>query len=209
MSVLDFLSPSAAAPSGAFRPLARSSMDRRQRDAGATFEERDGWLVPVAIPGEGERLATVGIADLSHLGKLELAPSVAGGAIDDDDAVAVHRISPRRTLLLCATARTAALHERLAEHGAVLDVTASLGVLALVGPETETLVRRLTHLHEIPSSGELAHVNTVHLLARPGGGVMLVFPQEFGDYLWEVVVDRAEPLGGGPVGVDAIGGPGA
>jgi hypothetical protein len=49
-------------------------------------------------------------------------------------------------------------------------------------------------------------VNTVHLLPRPGGGVLLAFPQEFGDYLWEVVVDRAQPLGGGPVGVDAIGG---
>ncbi len=201
MTVLDFLSPSAAVANGSFRPLARSSMDRRQRDLGATFVERDGWLVPVAIPGESDHLGTVGIADLSHLGKLEAATPVEGA-----DLVAVHRISPRRTLVLCEGPQTGAVRERLAEGGPVLDVTAALGVLALVGPSTETLVRRLTHLHEVPSSGEVAHVNTVHLLPRPGGGVLLAFPQEFGDYLWEVVVDRAQPLGGGPVGVDAIGG---
>jgi len=205
MSVLDFLSPSAAAPAGAFRPLARSSMDRAQREAGAEFEEREGWLVPVALPGEAERLAAVGVADLSHLGKLELAGPLSG-AEEVAGVVVTHVISPRRTLVLCETARTPAVREALSVHGAVLDVTAGLGVLALVGPEVGTLVRRLTHLHEIPSSGELAHVNTVHVLARPGGGVLLVFPQEYGHYLWEVAVDRAQPLGGGPVGVDAIGG---
>ena len=45
-----FLSVDAAA-AGA---LARSALDRAQRDLGATFEERDGWLVPVSIPGEEE-----------------------------------------------------------------------------------------------------------------------------------------------------------
>ena len=27
---------------------------------------------------------------------------------------------------------------------------------------------------------------------------LIVFPQEYGHYLWEVVVDAAGPLGGGP-----------
>ena len=208
MSVLDFLSPSRAVAIGDVRPLARSSMDRHQREAGATFVERDGWLVPTSIPGESEHLSAVGIADLSHLGKLEVSGSAPGTdqPVSGAGVVAVHRISPRRTLVLCETAQTTALHESLAEQGRVLDVSAALGVLALVGPEAQTLIHRLTHLHELPSSGELAHVNTVHLLARSDGGVTLVFPQEFGHYLWEVVVDRAEPLGGGPVGVDAIGG---
>jgi len=47
VSVLEFLSVSAASEGA----LARSSMERAQRDAGARFEERDGWLVPVSIPG--------------------------------------------------------------------------------------------------------------------------------------------------------------
>ena len=46
----------AAASAGA---VARSAIRPRQRDLGATFEERDGWLVAVSIPGEEEH-ASVG-----------------------------------------------------------------------------------------------------------------------------------------------------
>jgi glycine cleavage system aminomethyltransferase T len=202
---LDFLSPARAADRAPFHPVARSSMARRQRDAGATFEERDGWLVPVSIPGEAERLAAAGIADLSHLGKVEVGGP--GGPVEGDGIV-WYRISPRRALVVCPTGETPGLLERLAgdfEHA--LDVSASLSILALAGPEAWTVVRRLTHLHHAPSSGEAAHVNTVHLL-DVDGCLWLVFPQEYGDYLWEVAVDRAESLGGGPIGIDALPGAG-
>lgn len=203
MSTLDFLSPGRAAPVGDFHPLARSSMERRQRDAGATFAERDGWLVPVSIPGEAERLERVGIADLSHLGKIEVRGP--GGPVEGD-GVHWYRISPRRALVLCPTAHTVRLHERLAsEFELALDVTAQHGILAIAGPERDTVVRRMTHLHDFPCSGEVAHVNTIHAL-EVDGALWMVFPQEFGHYLWEVAVDRAEPLGGGPVGVDALKG---
>ena len=47
------------------------------------------------------------------------------------------------------------------------------------------------------SSAQLAHVRA--LVARPDDDrYLIVFPQEYGHYLWEVVVDAAEPLGGGP-----------
>lgn len=206
---LAFLSPAEAAQSGSFQPVARSPMSRRQAEAGARFDERDGWRVPVALPGEDALLATVGIADLSHLGKLEVrgAGDGAGGqtsAGSDVGVLASYAISPRRTLVLCETAVTGALREQLAEqHGFVLDVTAAYGVLALAGPQADTLLRRLTHLHSFPASGEVAHVNGVHVLERPAG-YWLVVPQELGDYLWEVAVDRAQPLGGGPVGVDVL-----
>jgi glycine cleavage system aminomethyltransferase T len=72
MTYLDFLSPDAAREQTGFRPVAKSSMERRQRDAGASFEERLGWLVPVSFPGETEWIATVGVAVLSHLSKFEV-----------------------------------------------------------------------------------------------------------------------------------------
>ena len=72
MNHLDFLSPDRASDELGFSPVLKSSMERRQRDAGASFEERDGWLVPVGFPGEADRLKSVGIADLSHLGKIEV-----------------------------------------------------------------------------------------------------------------------------------------
>ena len=66
---LSFLSVDAAADHGDIHPVAVSAIERAQRDLGATFEERGGWLVPVSIPGE-EQHDAVGIADVSHLTKL-------------------------------------------------------------------------------------------------------------------------------------------
>ena len=105
-SELAFLSVDAAADRGGFHPVAKSAIERAQRDLGATFEERDGWLVPVSIPGEDERLAAVGIADVSHQTKLELRP--AGAPIEGDDVV-WYEISPRRALLLCPPSLAAAV----------------------------------------------------------------------------------------------------
>jgi glycine cleavage system aminomethyltransferase T len=125
------------------------------------------------------------------------APEPAG------DGVVTYAISPRRGLLLFPADRAAAVRERLAGASFVLDVTAQHGILALVGPEAPTVLRRLTHLHRFPSGGSVAHV-TAHVLER-GGGYWIVFPQEYGHYLYEVAVDRASALGGGPVGTDALG----
>ena len=83
-----------------------------------------------------------------------------------------------------------------------LDVTGAYSVIAIAGPEAQTVLRRMTHLHHFPSGGEIAHVQG-HVLERDGGYWVLC-PQEYGHYVWEVAVDRASALGGGPVGVDAL-----
>jgi glycine cleavage system aminomethyltransferase T len=188
MSALEFLSVPAAGDGA----LAKSSMERAQREAGARFEERDGWLVSVALVGEEAHRETVGIADLSHLSKLEVRPALDG--VDDKNAVH-YRISPRRSLVIGGSPRI--------EGRLVLDVTGALGILALVGPEAGTVIRRLTHLHAFPSGGEVAHI-TAHVLNPAENAYWIVFPQEYGHYLWHVAVDVAGPLGGGPVGVDSL-----
>ena len=188
MTALEFLSVSGASDGA----VAKSSMERAQRDAGARFEERDGWLVPVSIPGEEEHVAAVGIADLSHLSKYEVRPALETMAEED---VVHHRISPKRSLVIGASSRP--------EGALVLDLTGALGILAVVGPQATTVIRRLTHLHHFPSGGEVAHI-TAHVLNPRPEAFWIVFPQEYGHYLWEVAVDRAEPLGGGPIGVDAL-----
>lgn len=203
-SVLSFMSPGAASDAGGFHPVARSPLDRRFREAGATFAERDGWAVPVSVPGEREHLAAVGVADLSHLGKIEVRTAAGATFAIDEPGVVVYAISPRRTLVLCPTAATRGLHERLAaEHPLVLDVTAQHAIVAIFGPEAGTLLRRMTHLHHFPSGGEVAHV-TAHVLEQDGG-YWIVCAQEYGHYMSEVAVDRASALGGGLVGVDALG----
>lgn len=198
MSALRFLSPSGALDAKGFHPVARSSMDRRQRDAGATFEERDGWLVPVSIPGEAERVAVAGVADLSHLAVTEVRPS---DPVLSGEGLVWYRLSGRRSFVFGDAAATAALRAQVGDRF-TLDLSGALGIIALCGEEADTVVRRLTHLHHFPASGEVAHVNA-HVL-KPGKAYWLVFAQEHGHYLWNVVVDRAAALGGGPIGVDAL-----
>src|SRR5262245_41521780 len=98
MTALDFLSPDRAKVDTGFTPALRSSMERHQRDAGAQFEERDGWLVPVRFSGEADRLRQVGIADLSHLGKLEV---FGDGAREERPDLVWYPYRPGRALVLC------------------------------------------------------------------------------------------------------------
>ena len=113
MSGLAFLSVDGAADHGDFHPVAKSAIERAQRDLGATFEERHGWLVPTSIPGEEAHLTTVGIADASHQTKLELRPA---GAPIGGDGVVWYEISPRRALVLCPPASAASVRGRAGDR---------------------------------------------------------------------------------------------
>jgi len=215
---LSFLSVDAATDHGDIDPVAVSAIERAQRDLGATFEERSGWLVPVSIPGEEER-AAVGIADLSHLTKLEVRPADApsgdwlnpgtsanepGARLQPATGTPVwYGISPRRALVLCAPQLAASVREQLGDRFS-LDVTGAYSVIAIVGPEADTVLRRMTHIDHFPSGGEIAHVQG-HVL-RCEGGYWVLCAQELGQFVWEVAVDRASALGGGSIGVDALPG---
>jgi glycine cleavage system aminomethyltransferase T len=198
--VLDFLSPSLARDADRFHPVARSAAERLFRAAEATFVERDGWLVATAVPAEDDHLARVGIADLSHLGTLDLRPARAADV--QGDGVTTYRLSPRRALVLYPQAARSAVGEQVSGGGLVVDVTGAYTVLALTGPEARALVARLTHLHHFPSGGEVAHV-TGHVLPA-GAGYRILVAQEHGHYVAEVALDCARPLGGGLVGVDVL-----
>jgi glycine cleavage system aminomethyltransferase T len=179
--------------------LARSAIDRAQRDLSAIFEERDGWLVAVTIPGEDEHEA-VGVADLSAMTKIEVRP--AGAAIEGDGVV-WYPISERRGLVLCPPSQGDAVRGQVGDRFS-LDVTGAYAVIAIVGPEADTVLRRMTHIDHFPSGGEIAHVQG-HVL-RCEGGYWVLCAQELGQFVWEVAVDRASALGGGPIGVDALPG---
>jgi glycine cleavage system aminomethyltransferase T len=180
--------------------VARSAIDRAQRDLGAVFEERDGWLVPVSIPGEEEHEA-VGIADLSALTKIEVRSEESGAWLEPGTGAVWYAVSPRRGLVLCPPSMGDDVRSQIGDRFS-LDVTGAWSVIAIAGPEAQTVLRRMTHLHHFPSGGEIAHIQG-HVLAR-GGSYWVLVPQELGHYVWEVAVDRASALGGGAVGVDAL-----
>jgi glycine cleavage system aminomethyltransferase T len=200
--VLDFLSPSLAHDADGMHPVARSAAERVFAAAGAIFDERDGWRVPTIVSDAERNLASAGIADLSHLGKLDVRPAPAADL--EGDGVTTYRLSPRRALVLFPAAARAGVDEQLGSAPLVVDATAAYTVLALTGPEARALLARLTHLHHFPSGGEIAHV-TGHVLPA-GAGYRILVPQELGHYVAEVALDCATALGGGLVGVDALPG---
>lgn len=164
--VLDFLSPDRASAANGFAPRLRSPLEH------------------------GLAHAPAGVVDLSlALGKLELTGTVAGLAVDGAEVVP---IGPRRALVLCPYERTAALREELGARFHVVDQT---GALAALEVEGEQLLRRLTDLDldRLPATGQLAHIRAT--VVRAGTDrFRLLFPQELGDYVVEVVVDALAGL---------------
>ena len=128
------------------------------------------------------------IEDVSRTGKLEVRGDVA--SIADGEVV---RLTPRRALVLCPWEETTALRARLRSEGFhVVDQTAGYAGLRVRGA---TLMRRLTDLalDRLPAAGALAHVQAIVL--RDDEHTFRIFvPQEYGDYVAEVVVDAAQGL---------------
>jgi glycine cleavage system aminomethyltransferase T len=217
---LEFLSPSA---DGA---LARSPMERQALAAGAQLERRDGWNVAVRFDGEEaerERCRTaVGFADLSHLGKVELQGGAAAefelGRATWADGSWWCPYTSQRALALCEPGELPQLRERLeervAEHAgltSVIDVTTALAALAIEGPLARELFARFTAL-DLRDAVTPVHGFRPGSVARTPGAVLrqsqerwlMLFGAALGQYVWTVVADAAEGLGGGPVGVDAL-----
>ena len=199
MSALPFLSVDAARADGAHAPLARSPMQHLQREHGARFETRHGWELAVSFPDEEAALETVGIVELPQLGKLE----VRGAGERPSRNVLWYQLTPQRALCITSAPDTPAVGAELERSArTVVDVSAGLGSVALFGPRASDLLRRLTELETLPASGLVGHIHG-HVLALQGG-FLLLFPQEYGHYLYEVLLDAAVPFEGGPVGLDAL-----
>ena len=217
---LDFLSPGTAAP-------ARSPMEHEAIAAGATIESRDGWNVAVAFPDEERFGSTVGFADMSHLGKIELqgedVSGLAGHHLELGRATRAEGAwwcpySERRAVVLCSPADTATLRERLADATdpspglvSVIDTTTAQGALTIVGPLAREVFARFTALDLRPQVTPV-HAFRPGSVARTGGAILCEAPDRYlmlfgaalGQYVWTVVADAAGHLGGGPIGVDSL-----
>jgi sarcosine oxidase gamma subunit len=166
VSTLDFLSPDLATP-----------------DVAATH---GAWRSPLERALHG---APPGITDISVTGKLEIRGDV--GTLKSR-ALEIVPVTPDRALVLCDFTKTGEVRTKLAERFLVIDLSAALAGLEVRG---ETLMRRITDLDldTLPAVGAVAHVQA-YVLRDEGDVFRLFFPQEYGHYLAEVVVDAAEGL---------------
>ena len=223
MSSLAFLSPGAGA-------VAKSPMEPGTVAAGATIENRDGWNVATAFSGRAaERslcASLVGFADVSHLGKIEVQGDVAAITGHDLELGRALRAegawwcpySAHRAVVLCSPGDTVALRDHLTASAAeanslasVIDTTTSQGAMNIIGPLARETFARFTAIDLRPEitpplafrPGSVARTGGAILCEAPDRYLML-FGAALGQYVWTVVADAAEYLGGGPVGVDAL-----
>jgi sarcosine oxidase gamma subunit len=127
------------------------------------------------------------IADISLTGKLDVRGEV--GSLKTR-ALEIVRLTPERALVLCDFTKTAEVRAKLSERFYIVDLSATLAGLQIRG---ETLMCRLTDLDldNLPAVGALAHVQA-YVLRDDAETFRIFFPQEYGHYLAEVVIDAAK-----------------
>jgi sarcosine oxidase gamma subunit len=132
-----------------------------------------------------------GIEDVSRTGVLEVRGDLSG--LDAADAEVV-RLTPERALVLCDWERVRETHASLRREHHVTDLSAGWAGLSLRG---EAILRRLTDLDPaaLPAVGAVAHAQAL-VLRDDAETFRLFFPQEYGHYVAEVVVDAARGVAG-------------
>ena len=216
----------------------RSPIEWMHRDAGARFAEHAGWKVVAGYGAAAGEVAAcgdaVGVADLCHLGKLELqaepallasivssltgGEALAPGRALRQDGIWWCPVSAGKALALTppeATGRLRGELEAAAEAAdsfvGVIELTAAFGSNAVVGPLARETFARTTALDlRADRFGESAFApvsvaRTPAMILREDGDRFLhLFGAGYASYVWTVFTDAAEDLGGSPVGVDAL-----
>jgi glycine cleavage system aminomethyltransferase T len=197
---LEFLRPNA---DGA---VARSPMERNALAAGARMAVREGWNVAVAY-GEGEREAlgqTVGWVDVSHVTKVEVrgGHELAPGLASRTDGTWWCPVTRERTLVVGDAGDLAGDH---------VEVTTALAALTIAGPLSRELFARFCALDLRAQAMPVGGFRPGSVARTPGyvlredeDRFLMLFGWALGEYMWTVVADAAEGLGGGPVGIDAL-----
>jgi hypothetical protein len=226
----EFLAPDAVEPYKGGRPVLRSPIDSTLRDHGANLVERAGWHVVADYGHAGTELAacreSVGVADLSFIGKLEVQaePAVAasivsevtgGGALEPGHAI-LHEevwwcpITMGRVLALTPPERTAGVRDRLegaasaAQFASVVEMTAAYGSNAVIGPLARETFARTMALDLRPAhfpTGSFAPVSVARtagmMLCQDTNSYLHLFGAGFAQY-------AAKHLGGRLVGMTAV-----
>lgn len=173
-----------------------------------------------------------GWVDLCHLGVLELQADPAdleaiaaagGGGLELGTAVGAGeawwcRLTPSRALVITSPARVGALRATLQEAAAghagagVLDVSSAYGGMAVLGPAAREVFARFSAVDLRDDSTPVGALRPVSIARQPAVLVreapdrwLFLFGAAVGQYMWTVVADAAQHLGGVPVGIDAVG----
>ncbi len=175
------------------------------------------------------KLRVVGADVAKAVGKLlTKAEELAVGAVGEADLPSEHgvgkllaaRLAADEFLLLTPPGRGPRIMDAMSGRDApcahVVDVTSGLSGVSIIGPSSLLLLSRITELDVSPrampdltcAQARFAGIQGL-LLRRDAQGIpiyQLYAGREYGEYLWEALIDAAKADGGGPVGIEALSG---
>ena len=216
-------------------PKRLTAMHHLHIAAGAVMVEEAGWSRPARYADpEAERArlhASVGVCDVSPLLKVSVQGDGLETSLPELEGVApgrlvrgtggdiAARLAPDEAVVISPPAPSGAdASSMLAADGAgvhAIDVTSGMAGAAVIGPAAERALAGLTDLdisgRAFPdmacAQARFAEVYGLLLrLDRDGlPAYQLYFSRDFGQYVWEALVETAHHLGGGPVGIEALG----
>lgn len=177
---------------------------------------------------------TAAWADTSHLGKLEVqadpaelkaivAKTAAGAVLELGTASLIDGtwwcpLTNSRLIVICAPAKLPALRSALTDAAAsatgsvsVLDVSTVFAAIVIVGPQAREVFARFSALDLRPQAAPIHALRPGSIARQPATLIrededrfIYWFGWGTGEYMWTVVADAAEHLGGGPIGLDAL-----
>ena len=198
--------------------IARGPLIDLHRRSGVTVELKDGWQVAVRYPQQAERSGNV-LVDLSHWPTFEINGPETGAAlislcgadvplrkIHGEGVQHVYRLTPSRAIVFGGEAGSLAN----SATGA-LDVTGGWSSLALIGPDAERILNKVTAVdlreRTLPvqscCQGPIFGVNT--LFGRLAGRFDLHVCSDSSEFFWDVLMDAGAEFGLRPAGVEHEG----
>ena len=215
------------------RPVVYSTVDeeveRLRGAAGLTDISPDG---KVNLQGHGvgglvdsafsrqERLSDSASGAESALGALRAGECVFVAASEKPDAppVLLARLASDEMVAFTGPSERGTVHASLSGHAGptaqAVDLTSALAGAAITGPSAALVLSSVSGLDTSPDNlpgmgcaqGEAAGVHGIFVRADRGGipGYRLYFGREYGEYVWEALLDAGREYGAAPVGTEAL-----
>jgi sarcosine oxidase gamma subunit len=195
-------------------PIARSPLTDLHRRNGAALQERDGWIIATRYPVEPSA-AENAIVDLAHRPTWEINGPQVSRKLSDlcGGDVAIRKIHPGTgwEIYRLTVGRAIVFGQMPKIIDGALDVTGGWVTLALIGPDAERILNKVTAVdlreRTLPvhgcCQGPIFGVNT--LFGRFANRFELHICGDSAEFLWEVLLDAGGEFGLRPVGIEFAG----
>ena len=209
-------------------------MHYRHLELGAQMTEHEGWTLPARYmdaEAEAARVReSVGIVDFSHVGKIRLqgdsVDEAIREAIPNYQAMSVGSVSISGDTVVARLADDCLILTGQANVDQVLaslklddcthpvNVTSVLAAVRIIGPNGPAVLAGVTDLDLTPpyfpnlscAQGMVAEIHGT-VIRRDTGGLLsydLFFGRDYGDHMWESLIDAGEWHGLTPIGLEAL-----